>query len=83
MKGKRIDVKKALSKSDMAKVGGSQDRQGGGGGRGGPGGPWGTGGGRQDWNSSNNFGGSGGGWGKNAVYPHIFVRRYHNYLTTF
>lgn len=79
--GKRIDVKKALSKTDMAKLGPGSDRQGGGGGRGGggggsSGGPWGgAGGGRQggggDWNNSNNgYGGGGGssGWGKYVNY---------------
>lgn len=64
LKGKRIDVKKALSKADMAKM--SQDRQGGGGGgsgggRGGNNAPWDNRGGN-DWNSGSNYGG-GGGWG--------------------
>uniref|UniRef100_A0A1B6F5T8 RRM domain-containing protein n=1 Tax=Cuerna arida TaxID=1464854 RepID=A0A1B6F5T8_9HEMI len=63
LKGKRIDVKKALSKADMAKM--SQDRQGGGGGGGGRGGnnaPWDNRGGN-DWNSGNSYGGGNSGWG--------------------
>uniref|UniRef100_A0A1B6DND7 RRM domain-containing protein n=1 Tax=Clastoptera arizonana TaxID=38151 RepID=A0A1B6DND7_9HEMI len=70
--GKRIDVKKALSKTDMAKLGPGSDRQGGGrGSRGGNDGPWGgSDRGRQgDWNSSGNYGGgSGGGWGNNGPW---------------
>ncbi|XP_075231960.1 heterogeneous nuclear ribonucleoprotein A1, A2/B1 homolog isoform X2 [Lycorma delicatula] len=72
IKGKRLDVKKALSKADMAKMsggggGGGGDRgpRGGGGPPGGGGGGWGGrgGGGGGDWNNSGNFGGGGGGWG--------------------
>ncbi|XP_054280440.1 heterogeneous nuclear ribonucleoprotein A1, A2/B1 homolog [Macrosteles quadrilineatus] len=62
LKGKRIDVKKALSKADMAKM--SQDRQGGGGGRGGNQGPWDNRGGN-NWDGGNNYGG-GSGWGGNS-----------------
>ncbi|XP_022206983.2 heterogeneous nuclear ribonucleoprotein A1, A2/B1 homolog isoform X2 [Nilaparvata lugens] len=71
VKGRRIDVKKALSKAEMAKLGGGGGDRGGP--RGGGGGGFGGGGrGGGDWNNSGNawesqaMGGGGGGWGGNS-----------------
>lgn len=65
VKGKRVDVKKALSKNEMSQRGGRGGRSGGGGG-GRDGGPWA--GGRSNDNYGNNRGGGGnqGGWGDNS-----------------
>ncbi|KAL1453307.1 hypothetical protein WDU94_007456 [Cyamophila willieti] len=77
IKGKKIDVKKALSKEEMAKMktrgfGGSQGGDpwgsGGGGGYGGNAGPWDQRGGAGGWggNQGGWGGNSGGGWGGNS-----------------
>jgi len=63
LKGRRIDVKKALSKADMAKM--SERQGGGGGGRGGNQGPWDNRGGN-DWNSGGGNYGGGAAWGGNS-----------------
>ncbi|XP_022206994.2 heterogeneous nuclear ribonucleoprotein A1, A2/B1 homolog [Nilaparvata lugens] len=80
LKGKRIDVKKALSRADLAKFGSGGGQRGGprgggggggfgggfGGGRGGGGGGYGGGSGGGDWNNEPSFGGNNPGWSGNT-----------------
>lgn len=80
LNGKRVDVKKAVGRSEMpkSKRGGGDSWGGGGGGRD----SWSAGGGRDSWGGGGRDSWGGGGYGKYFVF-HLFGKFFENVFCTF